>query len=152
LSEKEIALVQENKAIDLQVKIYMEAAGQRIRTAQQRLGGKEPEEGEPFELYSPVDLIDSYCQILKIVMSHLDEIYKSPRARDSLGGALKALKKGTEANSKELAILKRYAEDQKNEQLWNALNRAIEMTDDAHSGAEYGLSNQSSPEKEKSRR
>jgi hypothetical protein len=152
LTPDEILQVQENKALDIRVKLYMDAAGRRIAAAQQRLAGKEPEEGEPFELYSPEDFIDSYCQILKTVMNNLDEVYKKPRTRENLGKALKNLKNGTERNGKELAILKRYAEDQKNEELWKAVNHAIEMNDDAHNGAEYGLSHQTSPdEKEKSR-
>ncbi len=154
LTAKEILQIQANKPIDIRVQLYMEAAIQRLKTVEERLAGKEPEEGDPFEFYTPEDMIDGYCQILKTVMINLDDIYQKPRTSENLGKALKHLKEGTERNGKELEVLKRYAEDQKKEKLWDIVNRAIEMTTEAHKGAEFGLSKQppdSSPQRRKGR-
>jgi hypothetical protein len=145
LTPYEIIQMQENKNIDIRVRLYMDAAARRLKTAQERLAGKEPEEGEPFELYTPEDFLDIYCQIFKTVMTNLDAIAEQPRTKENLGKALKDLKEGSEKNSKALEILKRYAEDQKKEELWNAVNRAIEITADAKSGAEYGLTKHPAP-------
>jgi hypothetical protein len=153
LTPTEIIQVQENKNIDIRVRLYMDAAARRLKTAQERLADKEPEEGDPFELYTADDFFDTYCQIYKTVMNNLEAIAEQPHTRENLGKALKALKEGSERNAKALEILKRYAEDQKKEQLWNAVNRAIEMTATARSGAEFGLSKHPAPpEKKKSSR
>jgi hypothetical protein len=149
LTPTEIIQVQENKNIDIRVRLYMDAAFRRLKTAEERLAGKEPEEGDPFELYTAEEFIDAYCQIFKTVMINLDAIAEQPHTRENPGKALKVLKEGSEKNGKELEILKRYAEDQKKEQLWNAVNRAIEMTADAKSGAEFGLTKHPAPPEKK---
>jgi hypothetical protein len=140
LTAKEIILLQDNREINHRVNIYMDAALLRLKSAEERLAGKEPEEGDPFEFFTPEDLVQNYSKLLKNLMFNIDDVYQNPRRDQNIRKALKSLKEGTEKTAGHLEILKRIAEDQKKEQLWNLLNQAIEITDEAHKGAEYGLS------------
>jgi len=53
---------------------------------------------------------------------------------------MKALKGATESAAKELEILKKIAEEKQKEELWDLVNKAIDITNGAHEGAELGLS------------
>jgi hypothetical protein len=65
--------------------------------------------------------------------------------KQRIGKALKQLKSETEKDLEELLILKKIAEEKKNEHLWDLINEAVEITNGAHEGAGYGLSKQPSP-------
>jgi hypothetical protein len=147
LTEKEIIAIRENQEIARRIKIYMEAAALRLKSAEERLTGKESAKGDPFEFFTPEDMLEGYYRILRSVIFNLDEVYQSPRRNDGIAAALKALKEGTEKAVDQLKILKKIAEDQKKERLWNLVNQAIDITNGAHEGAEYGLSKQSSLKK-----
>ena len=147
LTEKELDAIRENQEIAGRTRIYMEAAALRLKTAEERLLGREPAQGDPFEFFTPEEMLEGYYRILKSVMFNLDEIYQGPRRNDGLPAALKSLKAGTEKNIRQLEILKKIAEDKKKERLWNLVNQAIDIADGAHKGAEYGLSKQSVPNK-----
>jgi hypothetical protein len=153
LTDKEIERIQDAQRIDERVKIYMEAAELRLKTAEERLMGKEPTEGDPLEFFSPEDLLDAYYRILKSVMFNLDDAAQTPGNDLSyVKGALKTLKKTTENAAKELGVLKRIAEEQKKENLWNLVNKAMDITDGSHEGAEYGLSKESESSDENRKR
>jgi hypothetical protein len=146
LTDKEIERIQDAQAIDARVQIYMEAAALRLKTAQERLEGKEPEEGDPLELFSPEDMLDGYYRILRSVMLNLDDAFKKAGPdREKVGKALRTLKGRTENAGKELEILKKMAEEKKKEELWNLVNKAIDITQGAHEGAEYGLAKLPAP-------
>jgi hypothetical protein len=142
LTDKEIESVQEARVIEARVKVYMEAAELRLQTAEDRLAGKESAEGDPMEFFSPEEMLDAYYQIIKSVISNVGEAFENPNPRreENIGKALKLLKSETEKSLKELAILKRLAEEKKKEALWNRINEAIAITNGAHEGAEEGLS------------
>jgi hypothetical protein len=141
LTDEEIEKIQDAQRIDARVKIYMNAAELRLKTAEERLTGKEPAEGDPLEFFSPEDLLDAYYRILRSVMMNLDDADRKPGQEIAyVKDALKTLKKATESGAKELAVLKRIAEEQRKEQLWKLVNQAIDITEGAHEGAEYGLS------------
>jgi hypothetical protein len=147
LTDKEIDAIRENQEIAGRIRIYMEAAALRLKSAEERLTGKEPAQGDPLEFFTPEDMLEGYYRILKSVMFNLDEVYQSARRNDGLTTALKSLKGGTEKASNQLEILKKIAENQKKERIWNLVNQAIDITDGAHEGAEYGLSQQPSLKK-----
>jgi hypothetical protein len=147
LTDKEISAIRENQEIGSRIRIYMDAAALRLKSAEERLTGKEPAQGDAFEFLTPEDMLDGYYRILKSVMSNLDEIYRSPRRNEGFTSALKTLKGSTEKAVDQLRILKKIAEDQKKEQLWNLVNKAIDITNGAHEGAAQGLSQQPSPKK-----
>ena len=141
LTDKEIAAIQDAQAIDLRVLIYMDAAKLRLKTAEDRLAGKESQEGDPLEFFAPEDLLDGYYRILKSVMANLEAAHQQGvREQKNVQKALKTLKSATEAMSKKLDVLKKIAEEKKKEKLWNLVNQAIDITRGAHEGAEYGLS------------
>ena len=77
---------------------------------------------------------------------------KASTERSRLGKALKDLKDNTEKASRELALLKKAAEEKQKEELWNLINRAIDITDGAHEGAELALSHDTPPSKSKIRK
>jgi hypothetical protein len=147
LTEKEIAAIRENQEIASRVRVYMEAAALRLKSAEERLNGKEPAQGDPFEFFTSEDMLEGYYRILKSVMYNLEEVYQNPRRNSGLTAALKALKGGTERAGDPLEILKKIAEDKKKEQLWNLVNQAIDITNGAHKGAEDALSHQSPTKK-----
>lgn len=142
LTAKEIEQIQDAQEIEKRVKIYLEAAALRLKKAEERLNGKETTPGEPLEFFRPEEMIDGYYQIMRSVMMNLDDAVQkeSGSERENLGKALKNLKESTEKAEKGLAILKRIAEDRKLEELWNSVNKAIDITGGAHEGAELGLS------------
>ena len=152
LTDKEIAKIQEYQEIDARMKIYMEAAALRLKTAEERLVGKEPAEGDPLEFFTPEDMLDGYYRIMRSVMFNMDEAFqKGGPDRERLGKALKTLKGATENAGKELEVLKKIAEEKQKEELWNLVNKAIDITNGAHEGAEYGLSKQPAPSDKKTK-
>lgn len=141
LTPKEIEKIQEAQEIEKRIKIYLEAASLRLKTCEDRLNGKEPVEGDPLEFYSVEEMLEGYYRIFTSVMHNLDEAAEKPGTdRSKLIKALKNLEESTEKASKDLAILKRMAEDGQREQVWNLVNRALEITKGARDGAEVGLS------------
>ncbi len=154
LTPKEIEKIQDAQEIEQRIKVYMEAATLRLKTAVERLGGKESEEGDPLEFFTVQDMIDGYYRIMKSVMANLDEAYQRPDSdKAKLGKALKNVKDTTEWAGKILVSLKKTAEDKKDEDLWNAVNRAIDITGGLHDGVELGLQkNPAPPEKGKRKR
>ena len=152
LTPKEIEKIQDTHEIDARVKIYLDAAALRLKTAEDRLVGKESAPGDPLEFFTPEDMLDGYYRILKSVMMNIDEAAEKPGPnRELVGKALKNLKSSTEKAADELQILKKLAEEKKNEGLWNRVNDAIDITSGAHEGAEYGISKQPAPPDKKSR-
>ncbi len=151
LTPKEIEKIQDAQEIEQRIKVYMEAASLRLKTAVERLGGKESEEGDPLEFFTVQEMIDGYCRIMKSVMANLDEAYERPDSdRAKLGKALKNVKDTTEWAGKILVSLKKTAEDKKDEDLWNSVNQAIDITGGVHDGVELGLQkNPAPPEKGK---
>jgi len=159
LTSKEIEKIQDTYLIDARVRIYMEAAALRLKTAEERLTGKESAPGDPLEFFTPEDMLDSYYRILQSVMTNIDDAARNPRRdngmtidgrvmvndKQRIGKALKQLKSETEKSLEELLILKRIAEEKKNEHLWDQINEAVEITNGAHEGAQDGLSKQPSP-------
>ncbi len=153
LTPKEIEKIQDAQEIEPRIKLYMEAAELRLKAAEDRLNGKESEQGDPLEFFTVEDMLEGYYQIMRSVMMNLDQAYQKPRGeREKFGKALKHLKDGTERTQKELAILKRMAEDKKDEATWNLVNKDIDITTGAHDGAELGLSRQPAPPEKKKRK
>jgi hypothetical protein len=141
LTDKEITAIQDIQAIDGRILIYLDAAKLRLKTAEDRLVGKESSEGDPLEFFTPEDMLDGYYRILKSVMTNVDAAYKQGiRERERVQKALKILKGATETMGKELEVLKKLAEEKKKEEFWNLVNQAIEITRGAHEGAVDGLS------------
>lgn len=140
LTPDEIRMVQDAQEIDARVKVYLKAASLRLKTAEDRLTGKESAPGDPLEFFSVEDMIDGYYRILRSVMYNLDDAYQKPATdRDKLKKALENLKDSTEKSARELKVLKKIAEQEKKERLWNLVNRAADITEGAHEGAESGL-------------
>jgi len=151
LTPKEIEKVQLAQQIDARVKVYMEAAAFRLKTARERFGGVESEPGAPLEFFTVEEMIEGYNLILQSVMMNLEDAYQdSSRDREKVKDALTSLKKGTQNAENALAVLKKLAEERLDEKVWNQVNQAIEITTGALEGAELGLSELSqSPDKNK---
>jgi hypothetical protein len=145
LTEKEITSIQEAQTIDARTYLYMEAAELRLKTAGDRFAGKESQEGDPLEFFTPGDLVDAYYRILQSVMTNLDAAFQDRRDPLAIGKALKTLKKSTEKTARQLEALKKLAEEKKNEELWNLVIKAIDITGGAHKGAEEGLAKVPAP-------
>jgi hypothetical protein len=154
LTSKEIEGIQDTHEIEARVKIYLTAASLRLRSAEDRLVGKEIVPGDPLEFFTPEDMLDGYYRILKSVMMNLDDAAQNPQTdRGAIGKALKNLKSSTEKAVEQLQILKKIAEEKRKEEFWNLVNKAIEITEGAHDGAEYGLSKHPAPpEKDRKKR
>jgi hypothetical protein len=150
LTAKEIEQIQDAQEIEQRVKIYLEAAKLRLKTAEERLNGKESPPDDPFEFFSVEDMLEGYYRILKSVMLNLDDAFQKPRGeKQNLNKTLKNLKDTTEKAGKALAVLKKMAEDKRLEEVWNLVNKDIDITGGAHEGAELGLSNIPAPAKKK---
>jgi hypothetical protein len=141
LTPKEIAKVQDAQEIDERVKVYMEAAELRLKTSEERLTGKESQPGDPLEFFSVEDLLDGYYSCLRSVMINLDDAFGKPGANaEKLKKALKSLQSTTQRAEKDLAVLKKLAEEKRLEGVWNRVNVSLDITRGAKDGAELGLS------------
>ncbi len=153
LTPQEIEKIQDAQEIDRRIKIYMEAASLRLKTAEERLNGQESSPGDPLEFFTVEDMIDGYYRILKSVMSNLDEAASRPSTdHKALNKALENLKDSTEKGSKELLILKKIAEEKQKEELWNLVNSALDIAAGAHEGADSALSHEPPPAKTKGKK
>jgi hypothetical protein len=145
LTPLEIEKIQEAQEIDQRIKVYMEAAELRLRTAEDRLGGKESTPGDPMEFFSVEEMIDGYYAIIRSAMYNLDDAVKKPSTdKTKFYKALKNLEESTERAVKELAILKKAAEEKQKEELWDLVNRAMDIAHGAHEGAQKALERASS--------
>ncbi|MBN1570777.1 MAG: hypothetical protein JXA73_23255 [Acidobacteria bacterium] len=153
LTDKEIEAIQNNQEIHTRVKLYLGFAELRLKAAEDRLNGIESEENDPLEFFAPEEMLDGYYRIIRSVMLNLDEAYLSPdpRERPRVKRALKDLKSSMEKVLKQLQILKKIAEEKKKEELWNLVEKAIDITNGAHEGAELGLSRDPDPDPKKTK-
>ena len=140
LTPDEIFKIQEAQEIDKRIKIYMDAAALRLKTAEERLQGKESVAGDPLEFFTVQEMLDGYYRIIRSVMFNLDEAAERPSTdRGKLNKALKNLKDGTEKATKDLGVIKKMAEEKKDEPVWNITNQGLDITESARQGAETGL-------------
>jgi hypothetical protein len=150
LTPKEIEKIQDAQELEPRVKIYLEAAALRLKSAEERLNGKESPPDDPFEFFSVEDMLEGYYRILKSVMLNVDDAYQKPGGeKQNLAKALKNLKDTTDKAGKALVGLKKMAEDKRLEEVWNLVNKDIDITNGAHEGAEQGLANLPAPAKKK---
>jgi len=150
LTDKEIEKMRNTQDIDKRTGIYMDAASLRLTTALDRFEGKESEPGDAMEFYSRQEMLDDYYKILDRVMLIVGEAFESPRRRENINikKALQALKSESSANLKRLSALMKLAEEKDEEELWNGINRAIDITGGVIDGADEGLSILAAREKE----
>jgi hypothetical protein len=140
LTDEEISKIQDAQEIDRRVKVYLDAAELRLKTADDRLNGQESKPGDALEFFSVEEMIDGYCQILDSVMSNLDGAYRNSKTeRRQLEKALKNLRGATEKAQKELELLQKLAEEKQKEDLWKLTGKALEITEAAHEGAEQAI-------------
>jgi len=142
LTEKEITKMKNTQDIDKRTGIYMDAASLRLRTALDRFDGKDSEPGDELEFYSIQDMLEDYYKIMDRIMLVVGDAFESPRSRENINikKALQALKSESSGNLKKLAGLMKLAEEKQNEELWNRVNSAIDITRGVLDGAEEGLS------------
>ncbi len=140
LTPLEIEKIQDAQEIDKRVKLYLDAAALRLKTAEERLNGKESVAGDPMEFFSPEDMVEGYYRCIRSVMLNLDGAAQNPKTEPAgFSKALKSLQQSTESAKKSLQILKSMAEEKKKEELWNWVNRALDVTEGAHDGAVSAL-------------
>jgi hypothetical protein len=149
LTPLEIEKIQDAQEIDKRVKLYLDAAALRLKTAEERLNGKESAAGDPMEFFSPEDMVEGYYRCIRSVMLNLDGAAQNPKTEPaSFNKALKYLKQTTENEQKSLTILKSMAEEKKKEELWNWVNRALDVSQGAYEGAVSALAKEPSSGKE----
>ena len=140
LTPLEIEKIQDAQEISKRVKLYLQFSSLRLKVAAERLSGKESAPGDPLELFSVEDMLDGYFRILRAVMMNLEDAQAHPKTDpDKFQEALKDLKTSTDAAAKPLAALKKIAEEKLREELWNMVNRAIEVNEAAREGATAAL-------------
>lgn len=140
LTPQEIEKIQDAQEIEARVKVYLEAAALRLKTATERMSGKESAPGDPLEFFSVTDMLDGYYRILHSVMLNFDDAARNPSTdQKKFQSALKRLKSATEISLNQLQALKKLAEEQKLEEPWKLIANAIEITNGAHDGAEKAL-------------
>jgi len=127
----------------------MNAASLRLRTVLDRFDGKDSKPGDALEFYSPQDMLDDYYKIMDRIMFVVSEAFESPHNRENINikKALQTLKSETSGNLKKMTELMKFAEEKQNEELWNGVNSAIDITKGVLAGADEGLSILSEREK-----
>jgi hypothetical protein len=143
LTPAEIKKIQDTPEIDERIKIYLEAAKMRLSATEDRLNGKEAEEGDPLEFFTVEDMLDGFYRIYQSVMTNLDDAaQRGALGREQLAKTLKNLKSTCESNRKHLDILKKMAEEKKLEKVWDRVNAAIDINNGALEGASSALGQQ----------
>jgi hypothetical protein len=141
LTQKEIEKIQLAQEIDARVKAYLEAADLRLKTARERFGGMESQEGAPLEFFTVEEMIEGYNRIIKSVMLNLEDAYRNRSTdREKVRSALTRLRDSSKSAENALPVLKKLAEEKLDEKVWNQVNEAIEIAKGAFEGAESGLS------------
>lgn len=142
LTEKEIEKIQNNPEIHRRVKLYMEYAALRLKTAEDRLSGTESEPGDPLEFFAPEDMLDGYRRILESVMINLEDAYEKadPYEKARVRSALRSLKSTMESALPRLEILKKIVEEKDKEALWGLATEGLEISRAALEGADSGIS------------
>jgi hypothetical protein len=150
LTEKEIEMIQSAQEIDTRVTTYLIAASSRLKAAGDRLRGRESEPGDPLEFFSVEDMLDGYYRIIRSIMYNIDSAFQKPKTdRGRIKRALKNLRGKMDEDGAELLVLKKTAEEKKNELLLDLIVKAIDITDGAQAGASEGLSQISAEEKKR---
>lgn len=145
LTQDEITKIQDAQEIDERVKIYLQAGALRLQTTVDRLSGTESKPGDPLELFSVEDMLDGYYRILHAVMLNLEDASRNPKTdQKRFQSAMKHLKTSTEAGSRQLEALKKIAESQRKEAVWNMVGRAMEINKGALDGATKALAKKTS--------
>jgi hypothetical protein len=140
LTPEEIEKVQLAREIDKRIGVYLDAAELRLMTALDRLNGKESPPEHPLEFFSVEEMIDGYYKIFDSIMFNLDDAFQNPGVDiGKVKKALKDLEKKTEQNREELEIIQKKAEEKELVQVWQLVEKALEINDGAHEGAQYGL-------------
>jgi len=154
LTDAEITVIQENQEIDLRVKFYLQFAELRLKTAEDKLNGIEPDARDPFEFLTPEEMLNAYYRILRSVMINLEDAHSHADARSmpKIRRALKTLKGSSKKALVQLDNLKRIAEEKNKDELWDLANQAIDITTGAREGAEAALAKDTdTPAKQKKR-
>jgi hypothetical protein len=141
LTDQEITRMQNTQDIDKRTDIYMTAASLRLRTVQNRFEELESEPGHAMEFFSREDMLDDYYNIMERVMLVVGDAFDSPRRRENVNikKALTKLKSESSDNLKKLSTLKKLAEEKRKKELWDRVNRAIDITGGVLDGAVEGL-------------
>lgn len=141
LTPQEIAKIQDAQEVDQRVKVYLEAAALRLKTVADRLAAKESMPGDPLEFFSVEDMLDGYYKILHAVMLNLEDASRNPKTdQKKFQSAMKNLKAATEVAGRQLELLKKTTEDQRKEEAWKLIGKAIEITNGAREGAANAVS------------
>jgi len=144
LTEEEIELIRIKQKIDPRIKAYLSFAALRLKSTEARLLGAGIEPGDPLEYFTPEDMLDGYYRIMNSVMLNLEETARKagPNGGDILN-TLKELHKRTEESLRQLEFLEKLATKQNKPELLRLIHRAVDITNGAHEGAEYGLAEKS---------
>ena len=142
LTEQETKRLQNTQDIDKRTGIYMTAASLRLGAALDRFEGKESEPGDAMEFFSQEDMLDDYYKISEHVMLIVDDAFESQRRRENINikKALNTLQSESRDNLKKLTALRKLSEEKRREELWDRIDRAIDITVGLMDGAKEGLS------------
>lgn len=145
LTEEETESIQIKQEIGPRIQAYLSFAALRLKSAEARLLGAATEPGDPLEYFTPEDMLDGYYRIMNSVMLNLEEAARKAGGPDNsdIRKTLKELYKSTETSLRRLEFLEKLATEQNKQELLRLIHRAVDITNGAHEGAGYGLSEKS---------
>lgn len=142
-TEAEYTKIQDAQELRKRVDAFLEIAEARMNEIERRLAGKEWEDEKkenPLEFFTYEDLLFGYTRALDGTMKNIDEHANYRRSSDKdIRKALEALNKKVENFTPRLKAMEEMVMSSRDEALYRQYQEALESTDIARKGTQYGL-------------
>lgn len=141
-TEAEFQRIQEAQKLVKRVEVFLDIAEQRLNEIDRRRNGVEWEEKEPnpLEFYMYGEMLHAYVRAFEGTMSNID--LKARDGGESTKDIRKALEKLNEKSTEfqsRLEAIHPFIREQRDRELLNVFDKAVETTTVAGKGARYGL-------------
>ncbi|MBI4445533.1 MAG: hypothetical protein HY645_06435 [Acidobacteria bacterium] len=139
---EEFAELQANQSLVKRVELFIEIANTRLEEIRRRMENKPwtRKEVNPLEFHTYSDMVHSYQRAIDSAMINIDEKarYKTAPAKD-IRKALEKLNSKVGVFQAQLELVKEFARQLRDEELYREILEAEEITEIARKGSELGL-------------
>lgn len=147
-TDEEFVMIQLARELDKRVKAFLVIAESRLDEIERRVEGREWEKDDPnpLEFHTYSDMLHAYTRAIDGIMINIDDKAASGMVEEGdLKKSLKMLSSKIEKFIPRLEALKELVIERRDEELGEKLLTAMETSDTARKGAQYGLG---APERE----
>jgi hypothetical protein len=141
-TEEEFAKIQERQDLAGRVDVFLKIAASRLEEIDRRRNGKEwkDKKENPLEFHSYAEMIHAYDRAIRGIMINIDEKAQHRTATEKdIRKALEKLNKDIQEFIPQLAPLKDFAVERRDEPLYRELEKAEKTSEMARKGSLLGL-------------